>query len=196
MAKKSCIALQKSLEWCQGGNEFPGIRRRLYYISKKAIAKFPKLPVDEAGRISSNVYEGDFVLMADQSWKFIDIQPEKSQLTSDPQGELPSQTQLNKLVAVHPGAGEEASALSLYVNNTDCIYVVQDQAGRYRVVGCERWESKSTVQQDNGQSPSSGSAATTLNVEASDVTISPFYRGKLLTEEGEIDCSTGEIAAE
>lgn len=193
MATNSCLALQKSLAWCQGTPEYAGIRRRIYYVSKGAIVSFPKLPVDEKGRPTSNIYEGDFVLAADQNWKYIDILPDKSQLTSDAQGEVPSQTQLNKLTAVHPGVGEEASALSLYINNTDCVFIVEDMAGKFRVLGCELWDTKASVAQDNGQG-SAGTTSTTLTVEAPDRVISPFYRGKLQTEDGEIDCS-GSMAA-
>lgn len=188
MDKSTCLALQKSVAWCQGTPEYAGIRRRIYYISKSAIATYPKLPMDDRGRATSNVYEGDFVLLADQNWKFIDILPDKSQLTSEAQGEMPSMTQLNKLTAVHPGVGVEASALSLYVNNSDCIFIVQDMADNYRVLGSERWETKATVAQDNGQG-AAGTTSTTISVEASDIAISPFYKGKLETEDGEIDCS-------
>lgn len=105
-----CPNLQKSLGWCQGTPELPGMKRRLYYISKGYIVKWPTLPRDAQGRITSAVYEGDFVLAADAKWKYIDVLPDKSQLTSEAQGEVPSQTQLNKLTAVHPAVGAEASA--------------------------------------------------------------------------------------
>ena len=109
---KTCTSLQKSLGWCQGTPELPGVRRRIYYTSKGDIAQWPTLPRDENGRVTAATYTGSFTLKADAKWKYIDILPEKSQLTSEAQGELPSQTQLNKLTAVHPGVGAEASAAS------------------------------------------------------------------------------------
>lgn len=66
----------------------------------------------------------------------------KSQLTSEAQGELPSQTQLNKLTAVHPGVGAEASAAAAYLNNNDNVFLVEDMKGKYRVVGSEAWTTK------------------------------------------------------
>jgi hypothetical protein len=134
------------------------------------------------------VLSGDFELKADAKWQYIDILPDKSQLTSEAQGELPSQTQLNKLTAVHPGVGEEASAAAAYINNNDNVFVVQDMKDKYRVVGSEKWLTKSTVAQDLGQG-ATGTTSTTINAEATDEVPAPFYVGTLATEDGDIDCS-------
>ena len=181
-----CSTIQQSLAWCQGTPELPGIKRRIYYISKDQIVSWPTLTYDALGRLTSAAYSGSFVLAADATWKFIDILTDKSQLTSDPQGEFPSQTQLNKLVAVHPSVGVEASALSAYVNNNDCVYLVETVRGKFRVVGSEKWQVKSTVAQDLGQG-ATGTTSTTLNVEATDECPAPFYDGEIVTEDGIIN---------
>ena len=186
MATK-CTSIQKSLGWCQGTPELPGVKRRIYFIAKSFIVGFPQLPRDELGRSTSAVLVGDFVLMADATWKYIDILPDKSQLTSEAQGELPSQTQLNKLVAVHPGVGKEASAAAAYINNTDNVFVVEDMKGNYRVLGNDKWTTKATVAQDLGQG-ATGTTSTTINVEATDEVPAPFFVGTLETEDGDIEC--------
>ncbi len=191
---KTCTSIQKSLGWCQGTPELPGVKRRIYFIAKSFIVGFPQLPRDELGRSTSAVLVGDFVLMADATWKYIDILPDKSQLTSEAQGELPSQTQLNKLVAVHPGVGKEASAAAAYINNTDNVFVVEDMKGNYRVLGNDKWTTKATVAQDLGQG-ATGTTSTTINVEATDEVPAPFYVGTLETEDGDIDCSNGAAKA-
>ena len=68
----TCNNLQRSLNWCQGTPELPGIKRRIYYLAKSEIVKWPTLPVDENGRPTSAVYQGNFTLAADASWKHID----------------------------------------------------------------------------------------------------------------------------
>ncbi len=184
-----CFNIQKSLAWCQGTPEYAGVRRRIYYLAKSEIVGWPTLECDERnGRAISAKYIGDFTLKADAKWKFIDILPDKSQLTSEPQGELPSQTQLNKLVAVHPGVGAEASAAAAYLNNADNVFIVQDMNDNYRVVGCDKWLTNTTVNQDNGQG-ASGTTSTTINVEASDEVPAPFYSGEIVTEDGIINPS-------
>ena len=191
---KTCTSIQKSLAWCQGTPELPGIKRRLYYIAKSLIVKFPALPRDENGRATSSVLNGYFELAADATWKYIDILPDKSQLTSEAQGELPSQTQLNKLVAVHPGVGQDASAAAAYINNTDNVFIVEDMKGNYRVLGNDKWTTKATVAQDLGQG-ATGTTSTTISVEATDEVPAPFYVGTLETEDGDIDCSNGAVKA-
>lgn len=114
-----------------GTPELPGVRRRVYYTSKNDILVWPKLPHNEVGRVTSSVYDGSFTLKENAVWKYIDILPEKSQLTSEAQGELPSQTQLNKLVAVHPSVSEAASAAAAYLNNNDNVFIVEDMKGKH-----------------------------------------------------------------
>lgn len=181
-----CVNLQKSLNWCEGKPSYPGIRKRLYYIAKSFIVKWPTLPKDENGRITSSVYEGDFVLAADAKWHSIDVLAEKSQLNSEAQGEVPSQTQKNTLTAVHPGTGEEAAAAAAYLNNCDNVFLVQDQEGLFRVVGSEMYNATTTVAQDLGQG-ATGTASTTITHTASDVVPSPFYKGIIKTEDGTIN---------
>ena len=185
MPTYNCTPLQRSLAWCQGTPELPGIKRKIYYISKDQIVQWPTLTRDQNGRLTSAKYSGNFELAADATWKYIDILPDKSQLTSEAQGEYPSMTQLNKLTAVHPGVGVEASALAAFVNNCDCVYLVETVRGKIRVVGSEKWQVKSTVAQDLGQG-ATGTTSTTLNVEATDECPAPFYEGKIETEDGVI----------
>ena len=89
---------------------------------------------------------------------------------------------------MHPSVGEEASAAAAYLNNNDNVFIVEDMKGKYRVVGCDKWTTKTTVTQDLGQG-ATGTTATTINVEASDECPAPFYQGTLNTADGDIDCA-------
>lgn len=181
----------QSVSHCIGKPELPGIRKRVYAVSKGSIAKWPKVTRDEYGRATSNIYQGDFTLDADANFIFFDTDTKRSQHTSDPQGEMPSQTQLNKLTLVLPGVDEEASQVANFLNNNDILYIFQDGAGKYRCVGSEGYDTVTTVSQDNGQGPTS-QVGTTITVEATDEMVSPFYTGKIVTADGEIDCSGAE----
>jgi hypothetical protein len=51
------------------------------------------------------------------------------------------------------------------------------------------------VTQDNGQG-ATGTASTTINVEATDIAPSPFYAGKIVTEDGELTLDDEDDSAE
>lgn len=188
-----CSTVQRSLEWCMGRPELPGVKRRIYYISKYDIIEWPTLPHNSNGRLTDATYIGEFTLRADASWKVIDIIPEKSQLTSEAQGEFPSQTQLNKLVAVHPSVDADATAVAAYLNNNDNVFLVEDMKGAFRVVGSEKWPTKTTVTQDLGQG-AAGSTSTTISVEASDECPAPFYKGYIELDEEVLNSYSAEEA--
>lgn len=191
MATKTCPNLQKSLGWCEGQPQYPGVRRRVYFVSKSLIVNYPTLPRDTFGRPTSAALVGNFTLAADAHWQYLDINIDKSTVTSEPQGEAPSQTQLNKATFVHNGVTEEATAAAGFLNNSDTVYVYEDMAGNFRVLGNERWATKTTVNQDQGQG--TNPASTTINVEVTDEIAAPFYVGTLDTEDGEINCA-GTVA--
>lgn len=184
MAKRNCPTLQKSLDWCEGMPSHPGIRRRVYFCNKNLIVAYPTLPRDELGRPTTAVLEGNFELMDGAYWQFLDINIDKSTVTSDPQGEAPSQTQLNKATLVHNGIDEEATAAAGWLNNSDCVFIVEDMPGKFRVLGNNKWRTKTTTKQDLGQG--TNPASTTIEVEVTDEVAPPFYFGTLETEDGPI----------
>lgn len=56
-----CLNIQKSLSWCQGTPELPGVKRRIYYLAKSEILTWPKLERDENQvRATSAKYSGNF----------------------------------------------------------------------------------------------------------------------------------------
>lgn len=181
---KNCPNLQKSLDWCEGTPQYPGIRRRLYYINKKLIELWPTLERDDFGRVIDAHYLGAFTIAADAAWQYIDINIDKSTVTSEPQGEVPSQTQLNKATFVHNGIDAEATAAAGYLNNADCVFVYEDMIGHFRVLGNNKWRTKITVNQDQGQG--TNPASTTINIEVTDMIAPPFYVEGLETEDGEV----------
>ena len=63
-----------------GTPELPGIRRRIYYISKDQIAQWPRYNRDvNTRRANAAELIGSFILVADAAWKYIDILADKSQ---------------------------------------------------------------------------------------------------------------------
>lgn len=185
--KKTCFATLKSLTHCQGVPVSPGIKRSAYLIAVSSIVGFPKLPVDEYGRPTSASYEGTFTLAEGAKWLRYDHLPNKAEFKTETQGEEPSKTFKVTATLVHPGIGEEAAAAATSLINTRVIALVEDMEGRYRVVGCEKYNGAAvSPSRDNGQG-ATGTAGTTLALEADDVADAPFYAGPIETEDGTIN---------
>lgn len=183
-----CDIVQDSINWCEGTPEFAGIQMKVLYTAASNILKWPERETTATGReLAAYKDKSSFELKADKKWYSIDILAAKSKASSDPQGEFPSGSQLNKLELIHPGTGEKACNAAAYINNVPCVFLVQDMSGNWRVVGCKRWQSeiKNTLAVDLGQG-SAGTAQSTLTIEAPDTTPLPIYKG---------DIYEGEIAA-
>ena len=76
--------------------------------------------------------------------------------------------------------------LAAYFNNGDIVAITQDADGKSRVTGSEISQTKATVNQDGGQGLT-GTASTTVNLEAADLIPQPFYEGEIDDEDGTVN---------
>ena len=118
-------SLYKSIEACPGKKNLPGIRRRLYYKNKAAIATFPKLP-DVGGEEVTDMamlarLQGDFVLAADEYWQFIDLKDEASNVTYETVGEDESRLFNNQANAIVSGQDDEVKGFARQALNDDIV---------------------------------------------------------------------------
>lgn len=194
MATKSCenSSLYHSLVFCPGQTVLPGIRKAVYAISKRDIVKWPILPEKATTSMKElAIYQGDFELAADAMFMRIDLSLNKGSLKYETQGEKPSRTILNKGSFKHPYNDEDAAAFARQAVADDLVFVVQQRNGKFRVLGNEMFETDVKVGGDTGEG-TTGDVGTTIEVEVADICAVPFYVGKLVTEDGEIDCSGSE----
>lgn len=182
----NCQSIVKSMGWCQGKTVKPGIRRRMFLIAADQILKWPTIKRDTLGRVTSSVMQGSFTLVEGAKWAKIEHLPAKAEFKSETQGEYPSQTIKVSGKFVHPGVGEEAADATASLLNTNAVGLVEDMDGRFRVIGSEDYDSVITSQRDNGQGPT-GTAGTTVNMEASMEADAFFYEGEIVTEDGTIN---------
>lgn len=188
---KTCFSTLKSLKRCEGVPVTPGIKRSAYLAAVSDIVGFPTLPVDEYGRPTSATYEGQFTMAEGKLFHRYDHLPSKAEFKSETQGEEPSKTFKVTTTVVHPGIGPEAAAAATSLINTRVIGIVEDMDGRYRVVGCEKYNGATvSPSRDNGQG-ATGTAGTTFALEADDIADAPFYNGPIPTDDGIINDTAG-----
>lgn len=186
--------IQESLNYCEGTPVYAGIRRKIFYTSKRNLVTLPSYSFksDSDTIPGSPVLTGEFTLKEGAYFHEIDVIADKCTATSEAQGEAPSQTSLDKINAVHPGVGPEASMAAAYFHNSDNVYVFQDIAGYFRVVGIEdAWPTKATVSMDFGQGPS-GTASTTIAIEGTNRIPFPVYTGQIMTASGAVSGKTAD----
>lgn len=195
---KECTnaALYDSLPFCKGKTILPGIRSRLYYVPKRDIVSWPTLP-DTAKTDMSELatYEGNFTLVSDKYWNFIDLVDNKGKIESESQGDKPARSFINKTSVVHPETDEYATGFARQANSDDFVYLIQVRNGKFRVLGCEAFSTDTKPKQDSGEGVT-GDFGTTLDIEATDACPAPYYKGKIVTKEGIIDAATGQPVAE
>ena len=192
-------SLYKSIEACPGKKLLPGIRRRLYYKNRRAIASFPKLPdADGEGVIDMAAlaqYMGDFTLAAEEYWQFIDLKDEASNVTFETVGEDGSKLFNNQANAIVAGPDDEVQGFARQALNDDIVYVYQDRAGKFCVLGNEMFKCHTSPSGDTA-SEATGAVTTTFAIQCYDECPVPTYTGKLMLSSTEyIDCADGEVKA-
>ena len=190
-------SLYKSIEACPGKKLLPGIRRRVYYKNRRAIASFPKLPsaddegVTDMAKLAQ--YQGDFALNADEYWQYIDLKDEASNVTFETVGEDGSKLVNNQANAIVAGQDDEVKGFARQALNDDIVYVYQDRAGKFCVLGNEMFKCHTTPSGDTA-AEATGAITTTFAIQCYDECPVPTYLGKLQISATEyIDCTDGEV---
>ena len=189
----STTALYESLEHCKGSTVLPGLRPAVYCIPKRDIVTFPKPPstVPSGGHMGAlATITTDFVLATDAKWKRIDIVSNASNVNSESQGEAPSKTFNNTAAFKYPGNNAEAAAFCRQANADDLVYLWQQRDGQFRLLGNDMFETNTTPAQESGSAETDASG-TTINVAVTAIMPSPFYTGKIETEDGDISGTDG-----
>ena len=129
-----------------------------------------------------------------EKWKALDHLPGKAEFKSETQGEEPSRTFKVSGPFVHPKIDEEAASGATSLINTRIVVLVEDMRGKFRVIGCEQYDGALvSPSRDNGQG-ATGTAGTTIAVEAYDPVDAPFYSGPIVTEDGTINEAPGAVS--
>ena len=195
----STKSLYKSVEACPGKKNLPGIRRRLYYVHKVGIVTFPKLPnasdegITDMAKLAQ--LQGDFVLAADTFFQFIDLKDDASNVTYETVGEDGSKLFNNQANAIVAGQDDEVKGFARQALNDDIVYVYQDRAGKFCVLGNDMFKCHTSPSGDTA-AEATGAVTSTFAIQVYDECPVPTYTGKLqISATQYIDCADGEVKA-
>ena len=198
MGQCNTKSVYASVEACPGQRNLAGIRRRIYYIDKNEIANWPKLPkvTDENVTMEQLAqYDGDFTLLGDAVFNFLDLKDEASNVTFEPVGENGSKLFNNQANAVVAGQDDKLKGFARQALNDDLVYVYQQRDGKFCVLGNEMFKCNTSPSGDTG-AEATGAITTTYAIQVYDECPVPTYTGKLkIAANKQIDCSTGEEEA-
>lgn len=188
--------LYENVEFCPGTASLPGTRDHFYFVRKKDIVKWPKLPLNSAESLDKvAVYTDNFVLAADSKWNRVDLVPSESEPKSDQAGVYGSFHFENKISLVLPGTGERVTGLITELNNDNVVILVPQRNGQVRVFGSEGFNCEVKPSQTWGKG-SNDANTTTIEVSCEDVAATPFYPGNIETNDGTISGKTDELVIE
>jgi hypothetical protein len=176
----------ENLDWECGQVSIPGIALMVYAIPKCDIELWPGYldpPVTAADEVT---LKDNIDLVTGKTWKRINVIDTKSLVVCEPQGEIRSQTFLNKGTFKTALTSEEATAFAKKANNTDMVYLVQEKnSAKFRLLGNRMFNTLTKPMLDLGGEPTS-ERGTTFEVEVSDPIPAPFYIGGIMTDDGEV----------
>lgn len=192
-------SLYASVEACPGQKNLAGIRRRLYYIPKAAIAVFPTLPKLSDNNASMETFaklQGDFTLEQGKYFSFLDLKDEASNVTFETAGEDGSKLYNNQANAIVSGMGDAIKGFSRMVLDDDLVYIYQNRDGRFCVLGNEAFKTHTSPSGDTGTEPT-GATTTTVAIQVYDECPVPTYVGKIyISATKYIDAATGQEETE
>ncbi len=189
-------SVYSSIESCPGDRHYPGLRRRIFFIEKSKIVQWPERPTVDTENVTMEslaAYSGDFSLLSDSYFNYLDLKDQSSNATFEPVGEQGSRLFTNKLHAVMAGMSDAVKGFSAQAVDEDMVYVYQQRDGKFCVIGNDEFICKTDPSGDTGTDVN-GTMTTSFDIQVYDEVPVPSYTGKLLISKNEyMDCSDGKI---
>lgn len=192
--------MYESIEACPGKKVIAGIKRRVFYIPKSDIVKWPKLPdvgSEDAKKMGDlATYVGNFTLKAEAYWRHFDLKDNSSGVTWDTAGEVGSQIIENKATLIMVGPSKEIIGFQRQCKNDDLVYVVQEKDGGFHVLGNKDINATDSKPSGDLGTEITGAKTCTVAIQVYDDCPAPYYEGDLLlSKDTKLNCLTGEEEA-
>jgi len=164
--------------------------RRRYITAWPTIENDPDKS-DEIGEDDLVKYVGNFTLASGKKFQKIYSTQGKGNISSETTGETDCKMFINHGSFSFPDLSPIGLGFAKASVNDDYVYVVK-AAGRYHVIGSEDYRSTTSVASASGDAAGSAKGLT-FTVDCPDVSPLPVYEGNLVTDEGTLNCGTGEF---
>lgn len=177
----------ENIEWQDGNVSIPGIFEDAYYIPKSDIEAWPAVVASPANAAEKVTLAGAFTLVLTKTWKRINHIDGKANVSAEAQGEVRSQTFLNKGTFKTSLTTEEATAFATSANNANLVYLVKEKnSGKWRVLGNPMFNTITKPGLMLGGEATS-ERGLSIEVEVTDAIPLPFYGGAIMTDTGDVN---------
>lgn len=173
------VDIYEDIEFCRGNATKPGVKPYILGIKKSNIVTFPKPAGVNAQNLDGvAVISENFTLATGAGWHKTELVPNVNSIGGESQGEWPSKSFLNTVVATMAGSGARASGYASLLNNDDMVFLVPTRKGGFRLLGCEDEHVDVAVSQQSGQA-NGDQNQTQLTLTVTDDFLSPYYTGTI-----------------
>lgn len=185
------VDLYADIEFCRGNATKPGVKPYILGIKKSNITTFPKPRGTAAANLEGvAVISDNFVLKTGTGWHRTELVPNVNSIGGESQGEWPSKSFLNTVVATMAGSGAKATGYASLLNNDDMVFLVPTRKGGFRLLGCEDEHVDVAVSQQSGQA-NGDQNQTQLTLTVTDDFLPPYYIGTIAMLGGGADPQNG-----
>lgn len=167
-----------------------GISDAVFYIPKHFIRRWPTIEDEYEAMMEGRYaeYDGDFELQQGRWWSLLYSTQGKGKINWDYQGETDCKVVVNRASLSYPKFTEAIRAFAKFASNGDLVFCVKHD-GKYYIIGNRDYRATLTPNGDSGDTPGSAKGVT-IDIECTDTTPLPTYKGKIVLPEGILDCET------
>lgn len=166
-----------------GENNIPGLAPIGYFFRKSDIETWPTPPKSEATATTladTVAYTGDFEFKVGKKMNAIYGTQGKGKLDFSKQGEVDSESFLNKAHFMHPTLRDEMMLFSSQAKE-DLVFIFKEiDSGKYRLVGHPDFRAVIKIEGTSGDA-STSAIGVTVDIEVTSKWALPEYKGTIVT---------------
>lgn len=187
-----------NLVWPDGQSNPSGMKSIAYFMFKRDIKSWPKIPASPVSAAEAVTYDGDFEMQEGKKAISIYSTQGVGKVEFESTGEKDCKMFNNKLTLSYPDMNDESVDFCNSLVNSNGVFIVPYYVAggklAYVVIGGENFDAEISPKGTSGDKAGSAKGLT-LEVTAPDALCLPRYTGIIELSDGTLNCETGVFTA-
>ncbi len=187
-----------NLVWPDGQSNPSGMKSIAYFMFKRDIKSWPKIPASPASATEAVTYDGDFEMQEGKKAISIYSTQGVGKVEFESTGEKDCKMFNNKLTLSYPDMNDESVDFCNSLVNSNGVFIVPYYVAggklAHVVIGGENFDAEISPKGTSGDKAGSAKGLT-LEVTAPDALCLPRYTGIIELSDGTLNCETGVFTA-